>query len=104
MDEMLYSIGLERTNQRPTTVNAAAGLKYALRHSGLYNHPEYILGVDYSRSGLMLAIGEVNTTLGRNVPCVERRFWVRYLERGPCVERRFWVRYLERGEWLLAAC
>ena len=63
LDEMLYSLGLVRTNQRPTPVNAAAGRVYALQHPEVYNYLEYILAVDYSRAGLMLTIDEVDMTV-----------------------------------------
>ncbi len=33
---------------------------YALQHPGVYNYPEYILAVDYSRAGLMVTIDEVD--------------------------------------------
>ena len=63
LNEMLYSLGLVRTNQRPTPANAAAGRVYALQHPEVYNHLEHILAVDYSRAGLMLTIDEVDMTV-----------------------------------------
>jgi len=63
LDEMLYTLDLVRTIQRPTAANAAAGRRYAQQHSGVQGHLEYILAVEYSRAGLMLTVNEVDMTV-----------------------------------------